>query len=142
MTTLPKLSKVVLNVFFRQTDACLVTRRGFATMAELNPQVGRQLTILAASPAVVPALFGFRRGFSTQLKSKIIREFGAVHMSPAGQQALTIFQVGQVAERPVTALDSALALLEEYARLRPADSAGLISTLRRKQTIGSVSVRP
>ena len=139
---LPKLSKVVLDVFFRQTDACLVTRRGFATMAELNPQVGNQLAVLATSPAVVPTLFAFRTGFSASLKEKILREFSAVNMTPAGQQALTIFQVGQVAERPVSALDSALALLEEYTRLRPAASAALVQRLRHRQPAGAASAHP
>ena len=45
-----KLTKVVLPVFFRQNDACVVTRRGFKTMSELNPQVGQQLRVLASSP--------------------------------------------------------------------------------------------
>ena len=142
VTELLKLSKPVLNVFFRQTEACLVTRRGFATMAEMNPQLGSQLVVLAASPPVVPSLFGFRNGFSALLKEKCLREFGVVHTSPAGQQALTIFQVGQVAERPVAALGSVLALLDEFDRLRPAASAAHVASLRRKAVINAGDSRP
>lgn len=128
-----KLSKAVLNVFFRQSDACLITRRGLATMSELNPQVGTQLVVLAASPAVVPTLFAFRADLSPGLKEKSLREFGVVHATPAGQQALTIFQVGQVAERPVAALAGALALLNDYARLRSTASAARVAALRNRQ---------
>jgi len=44
-----KLSKVVLPVFFRQDDACIITRSGFNTMSELHPQLARKLTVLAES---------------------------------------------------------------------------------------------
>ena len=142
VTELPKLSKTVLNVFFRQTDACLISRRGFETMTEMNPQVGSQLVVLATSVAVVPSIFGFRTDFSASLKETCLREFGIVHTSPAGQQALTIFQVGQVAERPVAALASALALLDDYARLRPAASAARVAALRRKDAINTGDSRP
>ena len=100
VTEFTKLSKAVLNVFFRQTDACLVTRSGFATMTELNPQLGLQLRVLAASPAFVPVLFAFRADFAPGLKEESMRAMGSVHTSLAGQQVLTIFQSGQVAERP------------------------------------------
>ena len=142
VTEWTKLSKPVLEVFFRQADACLVTRRGFATMVELNPQVGAQLAVLAASPAVVPSLFAFRADFSPSLKDRSLREFGVVHTSLAGQQALTIFQVGQVAERPVAALDSALALLADYARLRPEASAARVVNLRHRTSISSLAAKP
>ncbi|NTW36129.1 MAG: phosphate/phosphite/phosphonate ABC transporter substrate-binding protein, partial [Syntrophobacteraceae bacterium] len=46
VTIVNKLSQVVLPVFFRKSDACVVTRRGFQTMSELNPQVGKQLRVL------------------------------------------------------------------------------------------------
>jgi ABC-type phosphate/phosphonate transport system substrate-binding protein len=137
-----KLSKPVLDVFFQKADACLVTRRGFETMCELNPQVGAQLVVLASSSPVVPSVFAMRADFSPQLKEKCLREFAVVHTSPAGQQALTIFQVGQVAERPVTALASALALLDDYARLQPAASAARVAALRRKQAIAPANARP
>lgn len=138
----PKLSKAVLEVFFRQTDACLVSRRGFATMSELNPQVGTQLVALATSPALVPAVFPFRTDFNPTLKEKSLREMSLVHTTAAGQQALMIFQVGQVAERPATDLASALALLDDYVRLRPQASAAHMETLRHKQRMNSGSPRP
>ena len=125
-----RLSKAVLDVFFRQADACLVTRRGFATLVELNPQVGTQLVVLASSLPLVPALFAFRAGFLPSLKERSVHEMGLVHTSTAGQQARLIFQVGQVSKRPAADLDSALALLAGYTRRKPAAHAARIGAIQ------------
>lgn len=127
----PKLARTVLDVFFQQADACLVTRRGFQAMVELNPQVGKQLHILEASPSLVPALFAFRAGLATPFRDRVLREFSGVHVTPSGQQALTIFQVGQVAERPLSVLDEALAWLREYGERRPEEILVRAAELRR-----------
>ena len=142
VTEFTKLSKAVLNVFFRQADAGLVTRHGYATMTELNPQLGVQLVVIAASPAMVPAMFAFRTDLAPGLKEDSVRAMASLHTSLAGQQVLTIFQVGQVAERPLAALDSALALLDEFARLRPQASAARVQGLRSKKGITPVPTQP
>jgi phosphonate transport system substrate-binding protein len=112
-----KLSQAVLPVFFRQTDACVVTRRGFQTMTELNPQVGRQLKILASSPAMVPVAFLFRADYSDPARNRIMENVAELHPTGAGQQIFTLFQCDCVEVRPVSALDSALELLAAHARL-------------------------
>lgn len=117
VTHLNKLSQTVLPVFFRKSDACVVTRRGFQTMSELNPQVGRQLKVLASSPELVPTVFCFRKSYVDPAKDKMLAEMSRVHSSPGGQQVLTIFQSEALKVAPVSSLDSALALLNEHRRL-------------------------
>lgn len=46
--------KVVLPVFFRKADACVLSRLDFELMTELNPQVGRNLKIIASSQRFLP----------------------------------------------------------------------------------------
>lgn len=111
----PKMDKAVLPVFFGQADACVITRKGFETMAELNPQIGRQLKILATSPAVVPAFLCFRRDYSSEVKEKILREITRWHLSPPGRQLLTIFQTDSIVEQREDCLRNAMALLTEHA---------------------------
>lgn len=113
----PKTTKAVLPVFFRQVDACVVTKRGFETMVELNPQTGRQLKTLAISPSFVPFLFSFRADYTAPIRKKIVAEIGKWHTSPAGRQILTIFQIDRLEERPVSCLDPTLALLAAHQRL-------------------------
>jgi ABC-type phosphate/phosphonate transport system substrate-binding protein len=124
-----KLTKTVLPVFFRRTDACLVTRKGFKTMSELNPQVGRQLRVLATSPEFVGTGFFLRTGYPAAQQAKCLGEFTRVHTTAAGQQILTVFQTERLEEHPVSVLDSAFALMERHRQL--------VSEMNRPKTVAA-----
>jgi len=117
VTLQSKLTKAVLPVLFRQADACLVTHNGFKTMGELNPQVSRQLRVLASSPKVVPAGFFFRAGYPQAQQDAFVAQLQQVHRSPAGQQVLTIFQTDRIEEHPPSVLNNTLEMLESHRRL-------------------------
>lgn len=125
-----KLSKVVFDVFFRKADCCLVSKKGFAAMAELNPQIGAQLAPVASSQPLLTRLFAYRPGVTPEYKEEVMRVFTDLHRSAAGRQALTIFQVDLIAEQPPEKLRETLALLEELGRLRPAEAARLAREIR------------
>ena len=129
----PKISKVVLPVFFRQVDACVVTRSGFETMVELNPQVGQQLKVLASSPPIVPVVFCFRADYASPIRTKILAELANWHNTPAGRQILTLFQNETLEEHPFNCLDTGMELLAEHQRL-----CGLTNGI--KTSAGSVAL--
>ncbi len=52
-------SKAILQVFFRQTDAALVTVDAFDLTCELNPQLRRDLVVLTSSPPFITAFLIF-----------------------------------------------------------------------------------
>jgi len=112
-----KLTQVVLPVFFRNTDACLVTHRGFQTMSELNPQVGKQLRVLAISQELVPTVFAFRADYASPFREQMLVEMGRLPETPAGQQILTLLQTERVEEKPLSCLDATLELLTTHQRL-------------------------
>jgi hypothetical protein len=118
-----KLSQAVLPVFFRKSDACLVTRRGFQTMSELNPQVGKQLRILAVSPELVPSVFAFRSDYASPFREQMLVEMGRLPDSPAGQQILTLLQTERIEEQPISSLAGAFDLLAAHQRLGSAASS-------------------
>ena len=117
-----KLSQVVLPVFFRQQDACVVTRGGFEMMCEMNPQVRSQLRVLATSPALVPSVGFLRRGFDSPLRSQMLAALEGLEKSTSGTQVLTLFQVEQFHEAPATLLDTARDLIQAHRQLQRAGS--------------------
>jgi len=127
-----KPAKVVLPVFFGQADACLTTRSSYALMVELNPQVGKQLRIIASSPPLIPLLYGFRDNCEPKAKEGAIHTMVTMHNTISGRQTLALSQIEEIAERPATTFDASLALLDEHARLCPEASARLLATLRGK----------
>lgn len=115
-----KLTATVLPVFFRKADACVVNRKGFKAMSELNPQVGQRLRVLASSSAVVPTGFFFLSGFPATQQQECLAEFTRLHTTPAGLQILTVFQTERLQEHPATALDNTLKMLADCEKLRSA----------------------
>ena len=132
-----KLSSVVLPVFFRQSDACLVTRSGFDTMSELNPQIGKAIKVLAASPKMVPTLLCFRADYAPAFKDKLFAGLRDLHLSPAGQQVLTIFHSEKLGEMPASSLQSALDLLTHCEELR--EASGMDSKTGMATQVGSMT---
>jgi ABC-type phosphate/phosphonate transport system substrate-binding protein len=133
-----KLTQTVLPVFFHKTDACLVTRKGFKAMGDLNPQVFRQLRVLTASPELVPTGFFFRAGYNPVQLERCISEFTRVHETPAGQQILTVFQTERLEEHPPSVLDSSLALLERDQQLSGGTNSPSISAKVTSQNPGGI----
>jgi ABC-type phosphate/phosphonate transport system substrate-binding protein len=98
MEYLAKPSSVVLPVFFGRTDACLVDSTSLALMAELNPQVGRNLQVIASSEPMVDSVVCLSEsGWSSPQFRRDLREvLGELHLEPAGQQILTLFRSGRL----------------------------------------------
>jgi ABC-type phosphate/phosphonate transport system substrate-binding protein len=119
VTAVSKLPATVLPVFFRKADACLVDRAGFETMAEMNPQLRKQLRIIAASPAINEGLCCFRADFDSPVKQTILEGIPRFNASLVGQQILTVFQSRCLQVLSETMLDSARELWAEHERLLP-----------------------
>jgi phosphonate transport system substrate-binding protein len=111
-------SKAVLQVFFRQADACVVTSNVFALSCELNPQLGKEMRMLALSPELVPSVFFFRRGYDSEARKQLEPAMLALRDTAAGRQILTVFQCDEIVKRPLACLESARQLLREYNRLK------------------------
>ncbi|MCC7374945.1 MAG: PhnD/SsuA/transferrin family substrate-binding protein [Verrucomicrobiales bacterium] len=124
-----KLTRVVLPVFFRKVEACLVNRKGFETMCEMNPQVQRDLRALASSPPLLPMGFFFRRGYPKADADRMIGAFSRMQATPAGQQVLSVFQCSRVQEESMDVLLATLTLFDEHARLIPSDENPVVGAV-------------
>lgn len=114
----PKAASIVLPVFFRSAEACLVNRRAFETMVELNPQLGKKLRVLATSPRLVPGIFVFSASFTTPTKDRLVKALRELHQSASGLQVLTLFQTSRLQECQNSAVQPVRDLLTERRRLR------------------------
>nr|WP_320192148.1 PhnD/SsuA/transferrin family substrate-binding protein [uncultured Desulfobacter sp.] len=117
MVSANKISAALLPVFFGKADACLVTRRGFDTMAELNPQISHQLKIMAASKAYVPGFLGFRKNYQSRVKTIMLNNIENWDQTPAGGQILTIFQMNDITFQSFESLGPTMELIKEHRRL-------------------------
>ena len=119
-----KFSRVVLPVFFGQADACLTSKHGFDTMCELNPQVARELKVLASSPAMVVNFYIFRKNYQSPNREKLLRAFLSLRATPAGGQLAALFQFDELSVQHAACLAPALGVLDAADRARSARSAG------------------
>ena len=117
-------SKTVLQVFFHQEDACLVTSNVFELACELNPQLHQELRVLAISPAVVPGLFCFRSGYTPGIRDQMESAMMTLNQTPSGLQVLTVFQSDGMVKQPLASLDSTRQLVAEYDRLKKCSGVG------------------
>jgi len=112
-----KTTQVVLPVFFGKADACVVTRAGWEVMCELNPQLKKQLRVLAVSGPLVPTVTCFRRGFTESIKQQVIRAVELSSVKPEFKQLLALFQAGGLVNEPVSMLAGTRAFLANYHQL-------------------------
>jgi hypothetical protein len=117
VTPASKATQVVLPVFFGKADACIVTRNGWDVMGELNPQVKKQLRVVAVSQPVVPAMTCFRRGFSETLKERIVETAEGSFTKPAFKQLMSLFKTDSLGRQPISVLESTRELVATYRRL-------------------------
>jgi hypothetical protein len=117
ITYVPKSSRAVLPVFFKQADAAVVNRGGFLVMGELNPQINTQMRILVFSQPMITSVMCFRKGLSQKTVDIVVTAALKMHTTVSGRQVLTIFQSEKLDALPRSCLDSARELLAEHARL-------------------------
>lgn len=113
-----KISKVVLPVFFGQTDACLTSKRGFETMSELNPQVGKDLNAIASSPEMVVTFYVFHKNFHGAIREKFTKVYSNVRGDVSGRQLATLFQFEELVIKDAKCLAPALAVLDAAENIR------------------------
>lgn len=117
-------SQVVLPVFFKKAGACVTTSESFRLMSELNPQIGRQLKILARSPEFAVAPLCFRSDFHSPNLNQFLADLSKVTQTVAGRQTLAMFHSDLIVARPLSDMDGVCALLDRHQELLAAYRKG------------------
>jgi ABC-type phosphate/phosphonate transport system substrate-binding protein len=91
-----KPSGIALPVFFRQADACLISRPAFKLLVELNPQLGKKLKPLSTSPPLVRVVVSYTRACDAETRKAISEFMLGLHKSTEGKQVLTLFRTDKL----------------------------------------------
>lgn len=115
-----KPTAAALPVFFGKRASCIITRAAYDVMIQLNPQLERELQIIAASPYFVESVLCLAsRGWEPEEFKRDLSE-GVLEMGsePSGQQILNLFKADRfVAYRPEH-LQSVREFRADYDRLK------------------------
>lgn len=80
------------SVFFRRIDYAVIRESSYLTAVELNPQLKKQISILAKSPGYIYYFAAARINFDEELCNEIIKLGMNLHTSVAGRQILNLMR--------------------------------------------------
>lgn len=116
-------SKGILQVYFRQSDAALITKDAFEMACELNPQLRKDINVLFVSPPFITSFFLFHSINKKQSAERLEKAIIELHTTPGGRQVLTVFQSSRMEKQPISILDSTKQFLIEHQRLMKESSS-------------------
>jgi ABC-type phosphate/phosphonate transport system substrate-binding protein len=111
-------SQAVMPVFFKRADACILSRRSFDVMAELNPQLRKDLQIIEASAPVATGVICIRKGYDSRQRQWLKDILETLDRDVEGRQLLTLFRMNRLVQFQPEYLASMEAFLKEYSELR------------------------
>ncbi len=109
-------AKAVFPVFFRQADACVVTRQVFDLTAELNPQISSELKVISRRGKLSQGIIAVDRRLSEETKEKLRQAFLTLHQTPEGKQLLMLFKVRKLVPFAPGNMKGTDALYAEHSR--------------------------
>ena len=112
-----KRSHAAMAVFFKQADFAIESRSALMTAIDLNPQLGKELVVLAQSPPLLPGLVCMSHTMSADLQRKYVDRAAHLHEQPRYRQAFVVMRVTRITEFQLSYLDTARALLAKQRAL-------------------------
>jgi len=115
-----KESQAILDVFFNQSDVCIVSDFAFHTMKEMNPQVGRKMRVLAESPELISSIGFFRPDWPQEYKKRALEGMRSEELRrhERGKQIMLLFNIEKIDLITDEQLENTRKLLADYDRLK------------------------
>jgi ABC-type phosphate/phosphonate transport system substrate-binding protein len=111
-------SQAVMTVFFRKADACVVTKQAFEVASELNPQIARELKVVASISRLAGGVIAFRQDLPDERKQKVLQALETLHEDQEGHQIFVLFQLSRLAPFRPEYLKGYEALYAEHRNLK------------------------
>ncbi len=123
-------SQILPPVFFRKADAGLVISDTFDVARELNPQMGRELKVIARIKGLAGGIIAIRRDFPEERKEKVKQALLTLHEDPEGKQMFVIFQLNRLVPYRPECMKATETLLAEHRELKENHKSALIRRSR------------
>lgn len=111
-------SQAIMPVFFKRADACILSRRSFEVIAELNPQLRNELQIIDGSTPVATGVICIRKSCNGRQREGLIEVLETLNRDVEGRQLLTLFRMNRLITFRPEYLASMEDFLREYRELR------------------------
>ncbi len=112
-----KVSHAILPVFFDKVDACVVPLHAYETMAELNPQLNRQLSVQLKSPGFLMTIICMRLGMNEEVRKSVMRSVDEIEKDSEGRQILTIMKTKKLIRYKADYLQSTEKMYKKYKEM-------------------------
>ena len=110
-------SKALLNVYFKVSDACIITRMDYDIVCELNPQLKRETEIIRTSEKYLPAVSILANNQDPRFES-FIRSFAVdLTKKPYSEQVMKIFKINGITNFKDEFLTNIKNLMEDYNKI-------------------------
>jgi ABC-type phosphate/phosphonate transport system substrate-binding protein len=86
-------SRAAIPLYFKQIDACVISRSSYKTITELNPQLGKNLRIIKESPPIVLNLVGVAKTVAQKEREDFADMGTKLSTDEDGKQILMLFQL-------------------------------------------------
>lgn len=118
VTETKKPSQALMQVFFRKADACIITGQLLDLSVELNPQIGRELTVIERLPKLAGGIIAMRRDLPEVYKQRIRQALLTLHEDQEGRQLFLLFQLKKLVPYRPEYMQATEALYAEHRTLR------------------------
>jgi len=114
-----KESQLLLNLFFGQIDACIVSDNALRLMKDLNPQIGENLISILTSPRYLQGILCFTKSFNDEKDRKIFRS-GIMNVAqfPSGRQMLALIKISKLVPYNNEYMDTYRNLVKDYNNMK------------------------
>lgn len=91
-------SKAVYSLFFKKSDCTIVQKSVYNTLCTLNPQIGKSLKIIAASPNIVLSFASYRKDADTSSIKLFYEVAKTMNNSKEGSNIIKLFKTKRLIE--------------------------------------------
>ncbi len=110
--------RLILQLFFKKTDAVMVSEASFDLAVELNPQLAKSLQVVKKLNDVPQIVGFFHKAVAEDFREEVIHKSEKFHEYRRGQQVLEIFKSIRMQRSATGDLDNIIKLYQEYQAIK------------------------